>query len=156
MRVVIVRHGEAESFINAASDAARKLTPRGRSDVKHLGDRLAGEGFDVQRIIASPYLRAQQTAALLAAKLSDDDVLTTAPELQPDCSPGVAMNLIDATALDTVLIVSHQPLVGRLLKLLVDEGELPLFMPACCAVIKADVLAAGCAELVSFMAPGDK
>lgn len=143
-------------FIGAKSDAARQLTPKGRRDVERLGERLAGEGLDVQRIIASPYLRAQQTAGLLAAKLGGTDLLTTAPELQPDRSPGDAINLIHATALDTVLIASHQPLVGRLLKLLVGKDDLPPFAPACCAVVEADVLAAGCAELVSFMAPDDK
>ncbi len=155
MRLIIVRHGEAEAFIGAASDAARKLTPKGCGDVERLGERLAGEGYDVQRIIASPYVRAQQTAALLAAKLGGNDLLTTAPELQPDGSPGVAMNLINATALDTVLIASHQPLVGRLLKLLVGKHDLPIFSPACCAVVESEVMAASCAELISFFSPGD-
>lgn len=156
MRLIIVRHGEAEAFFGAASDAARRLTPKGRSDVQRLGERLAGAGFAVQRIIASPYVRAQHTAALLAAKLGGNHLLTTAAELQPAGKPAGVIDLLDATALDTVLLASHQPLVGRLLNLLVDEDNLPSFAPACCAIVEAEVIASGCAELVNFMSPEDR
>ncbi len=155
MRLIIVRHGEAEAFLGAAADAARQLTPQGRNDVKRLGERLAAAGIDVQRIIASPFVRAQQTAALLAAKLGGNDLLTTAAELQPDGKPADVIHLTDAMALDTVLLASHQPLVGRLLHLLVGTDDLPMFTPACCAIVEAEVLAAGCAQLVSFFSPDD-
>lgn len=156
MRLIIVRHGEAEAFFGAASDAARQLTPKGRSDVELLGERLARQDFGIQRIIASPYVRAQQTAALLAEKLGDKDLVSTAPALQPDESPSAVIGLVAVTGLDTVLLASHQPLVGRLLNLLVDKNDLPVFMPACCAVIEAEVMAAGCAELISFKCPDDR
>ncbi len=156
MRLIIVRHGEAEAFFGAASDAARKLTPKGSSEVERLGERLAAAGFDVQRIISSPYVRAQQTAALLAAKLGGNDLITTAAELQPDGKPADAINLADAMAFDTVLLASHQPLVGRLLNLLVDKHDLPMFTPACCAIVEADVMATGCAKLISFFSPNDQ
>lgn len=155
MRLIIVRHGEAEAYFGPLADAGRQLTPKGSSDVERLGERLAGAHFNVQCIIASPYVRAQQTAALLARKLGGNDLLTTASELQPNGKPAAAINLADATGLDTVLLASHQPLVGRLLNLLVGTDDLPMFMPACCAVVEAETMAAGCAELVSFFSPTD-
>ncbi|MGI9285017.1 MAG: phosphohistidine phosphatase SixA [Pseudomonadales bacterium] len=156
MRLIIVRHGEAEAFAGAASDAARQLTATGRSDVERLGEWLAGCSFEIQRIAASPYVRAEQTAALLASKLGHTDLVAIESGLQPDESPGAVIERLAVKSFDTVVLVSHQPLVGRLLNLLVDRNTLPVFMPACCAVVEADVVAPTCAHLVSFMSPEDK
>lgn len=155
MRLAIVRHGEAQAFTGGATDAARQLTPAGGADVDRLGGWLAERDIGVWRIIASPYVRAQQTAVRLAVQLGYDNGIETEPCLQPDTRPAAAIERIAAVGADTVLLVSHQPLVGRLLKLLVSGDDLPVFAPACCAVVEADVMAAGCASLISFTRPED-
>lgn len=155
MRLVIVRHGEAEAFAGSATDAARQLTDKGRNDVERVGEWLAERDLAIQHIIASPYVRAQQTAAMLATKLGYDSALKTEPRLQPNANPNAVVQFAATFESDAILLVSHQPLVGRLLNLLVDKDDLPVFMPACCAVIEADVVAAGCAVLVSFTYPDD-
>ena len=64
MRVYLCRHGEAVA--QAPTDAERPLTERGRLEVMALWQRLREEGVTVDRLIASPYRRAQQTALCIA------------------------------------------------------------------------------------------
>ena len=68
MKLWVLRHGEAEP--RAKTDAERRLTAHGREQVLHSAAYLIGQ--PLQAIVASPYVRAQQTAALV-------HVLTTPP-----------------------------------------------------------------------------
>ncbi len=61
MKVWILRHGEAEP--QARSDDQRNLTEHGRKQVLRSAAQLIGQPLDA--IVASPYVRAQQTAALV-------------------------------------------------------------------------------------------
>jgi phosphohistidine phosphatase len=116
MKVWILRHGEAES--RAASDAARELTARGRDQVIESARQLLGK--PLQRIIASPYVRAQQTAEQARQVLNRHETVVTVPWLTPDSDPRRVLSELDALNLDQVLLVSHQPLVGALIGLLVN------------------------------------
>lgn len=114
MKVWVLRHGEAQS--RARSDAERELTAHGREEVLksavHLSDK------SVQRIIASPYVRAQQTAELVRQSLGFNDPVVTVPWLTPDSSPREVLLQLDKLGVDEVLLVSHQPLVGELIGVL--------------------------------------
>ncbi|KPY86790.1 phosphohistidine phosphatase SixA [Pseudomonas syringae pv. tagetis] len=114
MKVWVLRHGEAQS--RARSDAERELTAHGREEVLksalHLTDK------PVQRIIASPYVRAQQTAQLVRQSLGFNNPVMTVPWLTPDSSPREVLAQLDRLAVDEVLLVSHQPLVGELIGVL--------------------------------------
>ncbi|KPX25554.1 phosphohistidine phosphatase SixA [Pseudomonas ficuserectae] len=114
MKVWVLRHGEAQS--RARSDAERELTAHGREEVLksavHLSDK------SVQRIIVSPYVRAQQTAELVRQSLGFNDPVVTVPWLTPDSSPREVLLQLDKLGVDEVLLVSHQPLVGELIGVL--------------------------------------
>lgn len=58
----LIRHAMA-----TGQSAESPLTPEGEAAALLLADQLAGAG--IQRIVASPFLRAQQTAAPLARRL---------------------------------------------------------------------------------------
>lgn len=78
-RVYLVRHAKAEGSA-PGGDAARRLTPEGRerflAHARGLGPRLA-----VTRIVTSPFVRARETAALLAqvtgAPVEEDGALAS-------------------------------------------------------------------------------
>ncbi|MBI6671572.1 phosphohistidine phosphatase SixA [Pseudomonas syringae] len=114
MKVWVLRHGEAQS--RARSDAERELTAHGREEVLKSALQLTDK--PVQRIIASPYVRAQQTAELVRQSLAFDDSIVTAPWLTPDSSPREVLAQLDKLGIDEVLLVSHQPLVGELIGVL--------------------------------------
>lgn len=70
-RLVFARHGESEAnILGEFSNTGTKhpLTVTGRAQAARLAARLADQG-DVDRILTSPLLRAQQTAHILAVRL---------------------------------------------------------------------------------------
>lgn len=112
MKLWILRHGEAQP--HAPRDADRELTPLGREQVLHSAEQLFSEPLD--SIWVSPYVRAQQTAALVREALGFTSDLITVPWLTPDSEPKYAASQLPDNA--HVLLVSHQPFVGELISLL--------------------------------------
>jgi phosphohistidine phosphatase len=118
VKVWILRHGEAQP--QAARDAERRLTAHGQAQAVRAATHLAGQ--PLQAIIASPYVRAQQTAALVHQALATSVSVRTGAWLTPDGDPREVLDQLDALALEHVLLVSHQPLVGELVSLL-EQGH---------------------------------
>ncbi|WP_213877514.1 phosphohistidine phosphatase SixA [Pseudomonas sp. dw_358] len=114
MNLWVLRHGQAQN--RASSDAARELTDRGREEVLRSAAHLATQ--PLQAILASPYLRAQQTAALVRQTLGFEPNVLTVPWLTPDCEPTDVITQLEGMSWEHLLLVSHQPLVGALIGLL--------------------------------------
>ncbi|MGE7991176.1 phosphohistidine phosphatase SixA [Pseudomonas sp. NPDC089554] len=114
MKLWVLRHGEAEPRAN--TDAERRLTAHGREQVLRRAAHLLGQ--PLQAIIASPYVRAQQTAALVHDTLGFGEQVRTVPWLTPDSDVQQAIAELERLGLEHVLLVSHQPLVGTLVGML--------------------------------------
>ena len=151
MRLWLLRHGEAQA--QARSDAERALTPRGREEVALAALQLQGRPLGA--ILASPYVRAQQTAAIVREALGCSSGIHTVPWLTPDSDPRVVLARLDDFPADELLLVSHQPLVGSLVGLLIHgHRQQPLAMhTASLAELDGDVLAAGVMELLALVHP---
>ncbi|MCO4756389.1 MAG: phosphohistidine phosphatase SixA [Oceanospirillaceae bacterium] len=111
MKVYFMRHGEASW--KASSDADRPLTDNGVVRLQATLQANAERMQDVEHILHSPYLRAVQTARLaadvLAVKSLSDDARWT-----PDCDPQQALETLESFSDKTILVVTHNPLVSRL------------------------------------------
>jgi phosphohistidine phosphatase len=70
LRLTLLRHAHAQPQEEAAEDAVRELTARGRAEATHIGQRLARAGLVPDLIIASSAQRTQSTAQLVAAALA--------------------------------------------------------------------------------------
>ena len=97
----LLRHGDAE---DGSPDAERKLTEKGRRQSKAAGAALAALGVKLEACLASPKVRAAQTAELACEALG----------LEPELEPKLAGGRFDAEALaaglgDEVLFVGHDP-----------------------------------------------
>ncbi|MDE1166297.1 MAG: phosphohistidine phosphatase SixA [Pseudomonas sp.] len=114
MKLWVLRHGEAQG--HAARDDLRELTAHGREQVLRSAAQLLGQPLDA--ILVSPYVRAQQTAALVHDVLGFEQPLVTVPWLTPESDPQVVIDHLGDHAQGNVLLVSHQPLVGALIGLL--------------------------------------
>jgi len=152
MKLWILRHGEAQN--RARTDAERELTDNGRAEVLSSAASLMGQ--PLRWIIASPYVRAQQTAELVRQALGFPEAVVTVPWLTPDSDPRKVLDNLDLYASDDVLLVSHQPLVGSLIGLAV-HGNLQQAEPmhtASLAELEADLPLAGAMELIKVRHPG--
>ena len=124
----ILRHGAAEPA-GAKGDSSRRLSPAGRSTVGALAASLAQEGWRPDRIFSSPMLRALETAEIVREATPRAPAIERLEELLPESEPlGVLAALVaHGAAAGTVLLVTHQPLAGRLAAHL--TGATPAFRP---------------------------
>lgn len=126
MLLHLLRHADAgDPSAWTGPDATRPLTDKGRGQADRLGSFLAGIGFRADAIIASPKLRAKETAELVAGHLgvgvSVDDRLAGALDLKT-----LDAALTDAQDPERVVIVGHDPDFSELLELLCGGPNLPM------------------------------
>ena len=135
MRVHFMRHGEA-SF-DAKTDFERRLTEKGRRDAAANSQHL-----HVDRVVASPLVRAQQTANIVA----DARQLTVQTDECWDLSSSVnkLMDWLDDHASNNLLVVSHNPLLSMLVSQLI--GQHFELSPADVVSLEADIWQANCAS----------
>jgi phosphohistidine phosphatase len=142
MRLYLFRHGIAESSARSGRDADRLLTEDGREKVRRVVRRAREGGMWPTLILASPHVRAMETAQIAGKVLGHEDDVVTSDAFLPDASPEDAWAEI-RTHKDQpeVLIASHQPLCGELTAFLLDAPTLAVdFRKA--ALICIDVEAA--------------
>lgn len=75
MRLLLVRHGESICITKGIVGGRRGctgLTERGLAQARALGDRLRGEGFSADALLASTLPRAEQTAEVIGEALGLD------------------------------------------------------------------------------------
>jgi phosphohistidine phosphatase len=109
-------------------------------------------------ILASPYLRAKQTAEIVAAGLSLKKRLTFATELQPGRDAAELIKKISALKpkSERVLLVGHEPDLSELISLLVTgaTGAGFALKKGGLAKLEAEKLRAGkCAMLAWLLTP---
>lgn len=146
MKLWILRHGQAEA--HAPADSLRQLTAAGEQEVLTAMAGLAGEPFEA--VLASPFVRAQQTAKLACQATGFSGGLTTVDWLIPESDPRSVIDCLEKRSEQNLLLVSHQPLVSQLISLLVEghrRGHYP--MPTAGLVcLELDHVAAGLARVI--------
>ena len=146
MKLYVLRHGAAEP--RAASDAERRLTGRGAAEVRAVAVAAAARLGALQAVVSSPYQRARQTAAELMRSLGFAGELVIEPGLAPGGEPHGTGALVERCGADELLLVSHQPLVGELLRWLCDDDALEPMGTAHLAALELTAFARGGAELL--------
>ncbi len=123
MIIYLLRHGHAKPQVT--TDDARQLTAKGIAETEEVVARRCEALAKVTSVWASPLVRAQQTAQI-ARQYCPDILVQTTELLVPEADP---LQVIDglyrhqASLGGVVLLVSHQPIVGRLLGLLCGKPE---------------------------------
>ncbi|MEK1939809.1 MAG: phosphohistidine phosphatase SixA [Pseudomonas sp.] len=151
MRLWLLRHGEA--FPEAPTDAERPLTPHGREEVLRSAVQL--EGRPIAAILASPYLRAQQSAELVRKAIGFRAAVGTAPWATPESDPREALSYLDEREEGEILLVSHNPFLGELAGLLIHghrQQPVPL-RTASLVELEGDFAAAGLMNLLALVHP---
>lgn len=139
MQVFIMRHGDAA--LNAASDSVRPLTECGCDESRLMAAWLKSQGSSVERVLVSPYLRAEQTLTVVGEEL----LFAGRTDILPELTPGgdadrVAdyLNMLAAEDVSSVLVISHLPLVGYLVSALCPQESPPMFSTSAIASVTLD------------------
>jgi phosphohistidine phosphatase len=109
-RLLLLRHGEAESAQAAASDFDRALTAHGRRQALEAAQHLQSAQYLPEAIVASPALRTRESALIVAAQLLRLQALQFDPRAYPG-SPEALLQLIRTVPGEsqTLLLVGHNP-----------------------------------------------
>ncbi len=102
MELLLWRHADAE---DGTDDMARRLTPKGERQAATVARWLRAHLPGQYTLLASPALRAQQTASALAAPITERSL-----------APGASVAAIVKAAQKyqgIVIVVGHQPDLGR-------------------------------------------
>jgi phosphohistidine phosphatase len=137
MQLMIMRHGEAEaSFQN---DAARNLTTRGFIEAQKAGVWLRDTVEQIDMALVSPYVRAQQTFDMVSSVV-DVSRSETNHQIVPSGTPSTVHDYVDAILdmnndVQSLLLVSHMPLVSYLLDNFCGQFESRLFATSSIALL---------------------
>lgn len=119
--LLLLRHGIAEERRPGRPDHGRALTAAGRRRTEAVLEKLVALGLGVERLVASPLLRARQTAEIaVAAGLAPALELATSLEPGGDVFPLLAAWMAPATAAGSdprprrLALVGHEPDLGNL------------------------------------------
>jgi len=118
MDLIFWRHAEAFEPLEGQEDWSRVLTPKGEKQAKRMAAWLDRQLPIGVKVLVSPAQRTEQTALALNRKFKLRDEL--APEAEPD-QVLLAAGWPDAKM--PVLIVGHQPTLGRIIAALLGLSE---------------------------------
>lgn len=135
MLVHLLRHGVASDSSPTGHDDERPLTEDGRTKLREAAPafRRALEP-KVDRVIASPLVRAQQTAEVIYEACNLAELGSTAIETDPclvhSVSPGVPLEQLIGPALqmgtESILLIGHEPQLGGLFGRLVTGMDVAI------------------------------
>ena len=125
MNLYIVRHAIAVEHGTPGyeDDSQRPLTDNGRKKMKKISRSLDRLGIQLDVILTSPYVRARDTAKILADRFSMTDKIYLSENLIP---PGnfeaLVFEIHEKYDLANVALVGHEPMLSSLISWL-TTGE---------------------------------
>lgn len=153
MQVYCMRHGQAEHY--ADCDENRPLTKHGQAQVAAMSNHfLLGKVFE--RVFVSPFLRAQQTWEIVTKQGVKYKSAQTVDWITPESSVSIALDnlLSEVGQAKRILLICHQPFVGKFTTYLCDGNEHGLSVAtAGITVSETEVLAKQCGELQGAYGP---
>ncbi|HHX82449.1 MAG TPA: phosphohistidine phosphatase SixA [Pseudomonadaceae bacterium] len=155
MKLYLLRHGEAE--MSAASDAVRRLTGKGHSDVKSVARQFARLDLVIDKCLCSPYVRARETAHTFLQSLEADVVVEETAQLTPDTRANAVMDLLSSLAGSSgVLLVGHNPSMSELHALLTEGSlsQMHILGTGELVVISIDIIGLGMGTRTRKLLPG--
>ena len=118
--IFLLRHGQAEADEGVGGDPQRKLTSAGMAEIGRQAGHLFGLGEGLAHIYHSPYLRARETA-IIVARTFPGAKRHNLPALVPGGEDEQVIAAIAGT-LGGLLLVSHLPLIARVAHSLCEEA----------------------------------
>jgi phosphohistidine phosphatase len=153
--LVLVRHGQAAPAPLGASDAERVLSEKGQEDVGRMAAALAEAARSKAQVLTSPKVRAVQTAEAIASA-TGCDAPETALCLEGGSDPDAILQAVGSPGIETLILVGHEPDMGRLLARVLDpawRGSVPFTAAAFAQVVVDDIPPTRPGRLLAFWTP---
>jgi len=160
MNLYILRHGIAveRGTPGVDKDADRSLTPKGERRLWRITEAMLALELSFDLILSSPYLRARQTAEIVAEAFKARKKLELLDSLTPY---GDAKTLIQhlnriQPAPESILLVGHEPYLSELIARLVSgsvSSSVTLKKGGLCKLTTASLKYGRCAALDWLLTP---
>jgi len=125
MNLYVIRHAIAvdEGTSEYESDSERPLTDKGRKKMRQIAKALRNLGVEFDLILSSPYVRARETAEILADVFKMKKKLDFSDNLIPLGNPELLITEVNEKyPVNSLAVVGHEPHLSTLMGLLVAEN----------------------------------
>ena len=160
MNLFLLRHGLAvdSSKPGFKKDADRPLTPKGKQRLWRVAEAMEEMDLEFEAIISSPFVRAAQTADIIAEAFEIRKKLSTSDHLTPNGNPKLLLEHLNQLepAPKGVLLVGHEPSLSQLIGLLVagnTNALIDLKKGALCKLEIENLRCGRCATLAWLLTP---
>lgn len=126
MDIYIIRHAIAvdEGTSGYEDDSTRPLTDKGRKKMRQIAKGLRSLGVKFDLILSSPYLRARETAEIVADIFKMKKKVAFTDNLIPRGEPDLLIaELNEKDSIQSIALVGHEPHLSNLVGLLTTEGK---------------------------------
>jgi phosphohistidine phosphatase len=158
MNLYLMRHAIAAESAADVSDSQRALTAEGRNKLKQIVRNFKKLDLAFDLILTSPYVRAHQTAAMVAvAQGLNPKQVRISEALMPMGSPEALIAEINAyPRVENLLLVGHEPSLSQLVGLLLAGDstlDINFKKAGLCKLTVAQCINGRCAVLEWLLAP---
>jgi phosphohistidine phosphatase len=125
MNLYLIRHAIAVDGGTAEyeQDSQRPLTDKGKKKMVQIAKGLHAIGADFDLILSSPYVRAKETAEIVADVFKMKKDVALSDNLIPTGDPDLLIAEINEKySADSIVLVGHEPNLTALVSLLVSEN----------------------------------
>ena len=126
MNLYLLRHGIAAEpgTPGYENDSERPLIPKGERRLRSATSAMKKLDLSFDLILSSPFVRARQTAEIVAGELKLKKRIEFFDGLVPGGNPRALIHALNELkpAPENVLLVGHEPYLSRLISLLVSGG----------------------------------
>ncbi len=128
MELYFLRHAIAVEAGTGGTgdDSERPLTKDGAAKLRRVVRGMKALDLSFDLILTSPYLRARQTAEIVAEGMEPGEVCESSPHLTPGGDPRALIAHILSRrpgATDRILVVGHEPYLSLLISMLLSGDE---------------------------------
>jgi phosphohistidine phosphatase len=125
MDIYIIRHAIAvdRGTPEFTDDSQRPLTDKGKKRMRQIAKGLYALGVDFDLILSSPYVRAKETAEILADVFKTKADIAFSENLIPMGDPDLLISEINEKySVNSIALVGHEPHLTTLISLLVSNN----------------------------------
>ncbi len=130
MKLIISRHGDAESISSSGRDRDRKLSSQGKDEIKKMAKFISETSLIPTAIFHSPFTRTTETAELYGKVLKFKKEIIATDNLLPESMyVDIFSEFNRFQNSDTILIVGHNPNVSYFVSKLLSDYDLSRSVP---------------------------
>jgi phosphohistidine phosphatase len=125
MNIYIIRHAIAvdRGTPQYEDDSQRPLTDKGKKKMRQIARGLLALGVDFDLILSGPYVRAKETAEILAEVLKTKTAVAFSENLIPMGDPDLLIaEMNEKYNVNSIALVGHEPHLSTLIGLLVSDN----------------------------------